>query len=86
MEKTESYLELLYWSGTFYEQGIRYVVFNMEKITNIGTCSPQDIFTLTIMMSFILSNLAMQKVNVLLFLCCYETISNQIINESMAKT
>ena len=59
MEKTESYLQLLYWSGKFHEQGKRYVVFNMEKITNIGTCSPQDRFTLTIMMSFILSHLAM---------------------------
>lgn len=70
MDKKESYLQLLYWSGTFHEQGKRSFVFDMEKITNIGTCSPQDIFTLTIMMSFILSHLAMQKVNVLLFLCC----------------
>ena len=26
--------------GTFHGQRIRSVVFNMEKITNIGTCSP----------------------------------------------
>lgn len=45
----------------------------MEKIINIGTCSPQEIFTLTVVMFFIILDLAKQKVD---FFALFVLLSN----------